>query len=95
MKKYLVSILLSIVIALTANIVYGTNENLKDVKYYNNLIKNENIVTILLNKNTKTRKTTKKEVWTGAKNQNTKGGVDVFWKNIIIIFWWLSLFSLW
>ena len=38
MKKYLVSILLSIIIALTANIVYGANNNLKDVKYYNNLI---------------------------------------------------------
>lgn len=68
MKKYLVSILLSIIIALTANIVYGTNENLKDVKYYNNLIKNENIATILLNKNTKTRKTTKKEVMNFDKN---------------------------
>ena len=68
MKKYLVSILLSIIIALTANIVYGANDNLKDVKYYNNLIKNENIATILLNKNTKTRKTTKKEVMNFDKN---------------------------
>lgn len=68
MKKYLVSILLSIIITLTANIVYGANDNLKDVKYYNNLIKNENIATILLNKNTKTRKTTKKEVMNFDKN---------------------------
>lgn len=68
MKKYLVSILLSIIIALTVNIVYGANDNLKDIKYYNNLIKNENIVTILLNKNTKTRKTTKKEVMNFDKN---------------------------
>ena len=44
-----------------SNNVFATDENIKDIKYYEELAANENVVTIILDKNTVTRKTTKQE----------------------------------
>ena len=44
-----------------SNNVFAADENIKDIKYYEELAANENVVTIILDKNTVTRKTTKQE----------------------------------
>ena len=75
MKKIFISILFTFLILITTNAVYATN-NISDVKYYDNLIKNQNTATILLSKNTTSRKTTKKEVMSFDKNiQDIKNSV--------------------
>ncbi len=64
MKKIIITItaLLVFVGIILTNLTYATDENIEDIKYYNTLIENQKIVTIELVKNTKLRKTTKKEI---------------------------------
>ena len=62
MKKHLISIFMIISFFIfISNNVFATDENIKDIKYYEELAANENVVTIILDKNTVTRKTTKQE----------------------------------
>lgn len=61
MKKHLISIFMIIFFIFISNNVFATDENIKDIKYYEELAANENVVTIILDKNTVTRKTTKQE----------------------------------
>ena len=61
MKKHLISIFMIIFFIFISNNVFATDENIKDIKYYEELEANENVVTIILDKNTVTRKTTKQE----------------------------------
>lgn len=61
MKKHLISIFMTIFFIFISNNVFATDENIKDIKYYEELAANENVVTIILDKNTVTRKTTKQE----------------------------------
>lgn len=78
MKKHLISIFMIIFFIFISNNVFATDENIKDIKYYEELAANENVVTIILDKNTVTRKTTKQETMkfdkkiTQIKNGNNK-----------------------
>lgn len=77
MKKKLFIIALVLILLLGAIFIiskaFALDNNVKDIKYYNNLIENQKIVTILLNEKTVSRKATKKEVMEhDSKIQNIK-----------------------
>ena len=62
MKKGIKFLILTVIIVLSlllANHIYAAENNIKDIKYYNGLIKNQKVVTILLEKTTVARKVTK------------------------------------
>lgn len=65
MKKLVTIMVIIAIIGLSffiAKEIYATENNIKDIKYYNNLIENQKVTTILLQKNTVSRKATKEEV---------------------------------
>jgi aryl-phospho-beta-D-glucosidase BglC (GH1 family) len=65
MKKIIaVIILIAIVCAsfFIVNKIYAIEKTIKDIKYYDNLIENQKVATILLEKNTDSRTSTKEEV---------------------------------
>ena len=62
MKKIAIAISLIIATLLLCTTAFATENNIKDIKYYETLVKDTKTVTILLNKNTQSRKVTKKEV---------------------------------
>lgn len=65
MKKVIKFLILTVIIALSiflTNQIYAVENNIKDIKYYNQLIENQKVVTILLEKTTVSRKVTKEEV---------------------------------
>ena len=77
MKKIIAIVFIIIVtLFLTLFIInksFALDNNVKDIKYYNNLAENENVVTILLDEKTVSRKATKKEVMEhDSKIQNIK-----------------------
>lgn len=65
MKKLRKFLLLTVIIGFSlflANHIYAVEYSIKDIKYYNQLIEEQKIVTILLEKTTVSRKVTKEEV---------------------------------
>lgn len=67
MKKRIaiIGIIIAIVLICVLFIVsksFALDNNVKDIKYYNNLIENQRVATILLNEKTVSRNTTKKEI---------------------------------
>lgn len=65
MKKVIKFLILTVIIALSiflTNQIYAVENNIKDIRYYNHLIENQKVVTILLEKTTVSRKVTKEEV---------------------------------
>ena len=65
MKKIAIAISLiiaTLLLLLLCTTAFATENNIKDIKYYKTLVKDTKTVTILLNKNTQSRKVTKKEV---------------------------------